>query len=192
MITNKKEFKKYLEADKKALGRTGKFPKYTDLVWKFEILLRKCEYLHNCKRHNIFYKPIYWFYRYKFFNLSVKCGFEIPLNAFGKGLSIAHRGNIVVNSGAKIGENCRIHVGVNIGTQVGLTNSAPIIGNNVYIAPGAKLFGEIEIADNIVIGANSVVNKSFTEKNIAIAGIPAKKISDKGTDTIKNILHIKN
>lgn len=34
--------------------------------------------------------------------------------------------------------------------------------------------------DNIAIGANAVVNKNFTEENIAIAGIPAKKISNNG------------
>lgn len=31
------------------------------------------------------------------------------------------------------------------------------IGNNVYIGPGAKLFGDI------VIGDNAVVNKSFPD-----------------------------
>jgi serine O-acetyltransferase len=61
---------------------------------------------------------------------------------------------------------------------------APQIGNNVYIGPGAKIFGEIVIADNIAIGANSVVNKSFYEKGISIAGVPAKKINTKGTDDI--------
>jgi len=46
-----------------------------------------------------------------------------------------------------------------------------------YINPNC--FGPI-IADGIVIGANSVVNKSFTEENITIAGVPAKKINNKG------------
>lgn len=55
------------------------------------------------------------------------------------------------------------------------------MGNNVYIGPGAKLFGRIEIADGIAIGANAVVNKSFLENNISIAGIPAKKIGNMGT-----------
>jgi serine O-acetyltransferase len=41
--------------------------------------------------------------------------------------------------------------------------------------PGAKIFGDIIIADNIAIGTNSVVNKSVYEKNISIAGILAKK-----------------
>jgi serine O-acetyltransferase len=60
----------------------------------------------------------------------------------------------------------------------------PKIGDNVYIGPGAKIFGDIEIADGIAIGANSVVNRSFTEPNIGIAGIPAKKINDKGSEKL--------
>ncbi len=71
---------------------------------------------------------------------------------------------------------------VSLGTQAGTTDRAPSIGNNAYIGPGAKIFGPIYIADGIAIGANSVVNKSFNESNITIAGIPAKKISDKGSE----------
>ncbi len=55
------------------------------------------------------------------------------------------------------------------------------IGNNVYIGPGARIFGDIEIADGIAIGANAVVNRSFLEPGITIAGVPARKISDKGS-----------
>ena len=58
------------------------------------------------------------------------------------------------------------------------------LGNNVYIGPGAKIFGDIKIADGIAIGANSVVNKSFTEPNIGIAGVPAQKINDKGSEKL--------
>ena len=118
--------------------------------------------------------------RYK--RLSVKLGFTIPANAFGPGLSIAHRGTIVVHGKARIGANCRIHVCVNIGAQAGDETAVPVLGNNIYIGPGAKIFGKIEIADGIAIGANAVVNKSFTEPNITIAGVPAKKIADKGSE----------
>lgn len=44
------------------------------------------------------------------------------------------------------------------------------------------MFGDIRIADGIVIGANSVVNTSFLEEGITIAGAPARKVSDKGFD----------
>lgn len=115
--------------------------------------------------------------------MSIHLGFTIPINIFGPGLCIAHRGTIVINKETRIGENCRIHACTNIGTGRGGI-SAPQIGNNVYIGPGAKIFGDITIADNIAIGANSVVNKSFFEKGISIAGVPAKKINNKGSDGI--------
>ncbi len=54
-------------------------------------------------------------------------------------------------------------------------NYAQIV-SNVYIGPGAKIFGKIIIADGVAIGANSVVNKSILEENVSVAGIPAKII----------------
>ena len=99
--------------------------------------------------------------------LGLLCGFSIGLNCFGKGLSISHIGTIVVNHEAKIGENCRLHVCTNIGT------GSPKIGNNVYIGPGAKIFGKIQVADGTQIGANAVVNKDFLEVNRTIVGVPA-------------------
>lgn len=180
MIENKDDLKRYLEADKRQLKRNRRKPQIDDLIWKYEILLRKCEYYRNCKK-NIIDKLIYKLYQYRRFRIGVMCNFSIPLNVVDEGLAIAHIGPIIINNQAKIGKNCRIHVGVNIGTKAGSPGMAPIIGDNIYIGPGAKLFGKIKIADNIAIGANSVVNKDFVEPGITIAGVPAKKISDKGS-----------
>lgn len=102
------------------------------------------------------------------------------MNCFGKGLSIAHLGPIIINGHAKVGENCRIHPQTCIGTAKGYSDMAPILGNNIYIAPGAKLYGKIILADDITVGANAVVNKSFEEKGVSIAGVPAKVIKRRG------------
>lgn len=45
---------------------------------------------------------------------------------------------------------------------------------------GATILGNVWIANGITIGANALVNKNFDEEKIAIAGVPAKKISDNG------------
>ena len=116
---------------------------------------------------NIFY------HRLKLRKILLHLGFSIPINVCGPGLSIAHYGSIIISSKAKIGRNCRIHSCVNIGASRG-KNGAPIIGNNVYIGPRAILFGDITIADNVSIGANATVNRSFTESNVVIAGTPAE------------------
>lgn len=118
---------------------------------------------------------------------SVRLGFSIPPNTFGPGLAIVHYGPIVVNGNARIGANCRTHVCVNIGGSGGLVDAqtarglAPVLGDNVYIGPGAKIYGPVNIADHCVIGANAVVNRSFLEPGRSIAGVPAKVISEKGS-----------
>ena len=61
---------------------------------------------------------------------------------------------------------------MNIGASGG-SDIAPVIGDNVYIGPGAILFGEILIADNVTIAANATVYKSFEIKNTTIGGTPA-------------------
>ncbi|MGI5990796.1 MAG: serine O-acetyltransferase [Methanosarcina sp.] len=180
IIKSKADYDFYIKADKFALGKNYKKPRLIgDDIWKFQRLLRKVEYYSNCKKSQI--SKLYLKYiLFRYYMMSVHLGFSIPINVFGPGLSIAHRGTIVVNKNAKVGENCRIHACTNIGSNRS-GDSAPQIGNNVYIGPGAKIFGDIIIADNIAIGANSVVNKSFYEKDISIAGVPAKKINTKGT-----------
>lgn len=169
MIQSKVDLKEYMEADRIHLGYKYKKPKIRDIVWQYEIYLRKCEYYNNVsggglhKIAGIYYKLIWNI-------LGLLCGFSIGLNCFEKGLSISHIGTIVVNHKARIGENCRLHVCVNIGT------GEPVIGNNVYIGPGAKIFGNIRIADGIKIGANAVVNKSFNQEGKTIVGVPAKYV----------------
>ncbi|MCD7894953.1 MAG: hypothetical protein LUG60_14855 [Erysipelotrichaceae bacterium] len=115
------------------------------------------------------------YFSFKKHYLGIKLGFTIPINVFGPGLNIHHYGYIVVNAHVRVGENCNIQQGVNIGQNYGKDN-CPIIGNNIYIGPGAKIFGKVTIADNIAIGANAVVTHSFYEEGITIAGCPAKKI----------------
>ncbi|WP_448105301.1 DapH/DapD/GlmU-related protein [Pedobacter panaciterrae] len=56
-----------------------------------------------------------------------------------------------------------------------ISKGAVIIGNNVWIGEGVIILPNVEIGDNCVIGANSVVTKSF-QKNSVIGGIPAKII----------------
>lgn len=182
MINSKDDLNYYLRQDHKALGiyDSQRYPRpFYDEVWKFQIALRKSEYAVNCRR-GLIYTPYRLIRKLIFHKWSVRCGFSIPMNVFGPGLSIAHYGTIVVNANAKIGKNCRIQEGVNIGTSGG--DKAPTIGNNVFIGTGAKIIGDVVLGDNIAIGAGAVVVQSFIENGITIAGIPAKKISDNGSE----------
>jgi serine O-acetyltransferase len=182
MIKSKNEYHFYLEADKIALQIVNNWKNFLFYdTWRFEKLLRKYEYYLNCKKSKIWLPYIYYL-KYKHYRIGKKLGFTIPPNVFGPGLSIPHFGTIIVNSAVKVGENCRIHNCVHLATQCGETK-CPTIGNNVFIGPGVVIIGDIFIADDIIIGANSFVNKSFYEKGITIAGSPAKKVSDKGFET---------
>ncbi|MDA8136956.1 MAG: hypothetical protein M0T82_20250 [Desulfobacteraceae bacterium] len=42
------------------------------------------------------------------------------------------------------------------------------IGNNVYIGPGAKIFGKITIGNNVKIGANAVVYKDVPDNSLVV------------------------
>lgn len=191
MITSKSEYLYYLEADRIANG----VPKRESLInrikviilpnyiWKFQKTLRKLEYIRNCKK-GVFGKIQLFFFTMRYRRLSYKLGFSIPYNVFGPGLSIAHYGTIVINRATRIGANCRIHTSVNIGTEAGYGGKAPKIGDNCYIGPGSQIYGAIELGNNIAIGANSVVNKSFKMNDITLAGVPAKVIGEGGSKGI--------
>lgn len=162
-----------LQSDASALKRPRLRPHFFgDECWKFQWHLRHTEYYN--RQRGLLSKLRFAWHRYRLHRYSVLLGFSIPLYSFGPGLQIVHRGTIVVNDKAKIGKDCRIHVDVNIGEVNG---QAPVIGNNVYIGPGVKIFGDIVLADDIIIGANAVVNKSFVTPGVTIAGVPAKVIS---------------
>ena len=79
-----------------------------------------------------------------------------------------------MNHKARIGRNCVLNVCVNIGNNGEDYEHAPRLGDGCFIGPGAKLFGNIVIGNNVKIGANAVVNHSFPEGNCTLVGVPAK------------------
>ncbi|MDD3415812.1 MAG: serine acetyltransferase [Lachnospiraceae bacterium] len=183
MIQSKQDYLFYLEADKIALGEKRTRPHIisiweADIIWKFQRLLRKVEYLHNCKSSGLNYLYYKW-EQYHLFKLQVKYGLNIPINFFGPGMSIAHLGPCVINGFARIGKNCRIHPFTTIGID-GRSSKVASIGDNVYLSNGCKIIGNVNICDNVVIGAGAVVVKDIVEENTVCGGIPAKVISHSG------------
>ena len=126
MILTKADLLEYINADAKASGRTSVKAKFWgDDIWKFCITLRKSEYYANKKGFSRYISlPLRLFYKMQFHNRSLRLGFSIPINVFGKGLAIVHYGTIVVAKSARIGENCRIHEGVTIGATNGSGQAA--------------------------------------------------------------------
>lgn len=195
LIKSKADLNYYIESDLKSLNcypltvkmRLGGI--LCPEIWKYQILLRKMEYRYNCKRNNILQRIVFSIARRRFTNYGYKFGFSIPFNVFGPGLCIFHVGTLIVNPYCRVGSNCRVHAGVNIGNSSNLNgnwvpDNVPMIGNNVYIGPGAKIYGKITIGDNVAIGANAVVNKDVP-CCVTVAGVPARVISNKPS----NVLH---
>ena len=92
-------------------------------------------------------------------------GIELPRAArIGPGLYIGHFGGITISRDARIGSNCNLSQNVTIGVAgTGVKRGAPTIGDNVYIAPGARIFGRIRVGNNVQIGANAVVHADIPD-----------------------------
>lgn len=121
-------------------------------------------------------------YRFQLQRLSVLTGLSIPPGVFGPELYIAHYGSIVINSGVRVGARCQIHSATNIG--VGADGRVPVIGDDVYIGPGAVLYGGIQVGSGSAIGANAVVNADVPA-GTTVAGVPAKVISRRGSASLR-------
>ena len=116
------------------------------------------------------------YYRYK---LGISISYRTSIES---GFYIGHFGTIIVSPYVKIGKNCNISHGVTLGrTNRGKNAGAPTLGDNIYIGPGAKIIGAINIGNNVAIGANCVVTKDIPD-NAVVVGVPGKVISWHGTE----------
>lgn len=114
--------------------------------------------------------------------IEVTTGISIPASAkIGHSFYIGHFGGIILNANTIIGTNCNLSQGVTIGVSgQGENRGVPTIGNDVYIGANAVLAGKINIGNNVLIGACSLVNTTV-EDNAVMLGVPAIKISEKGS-----------
>jgi serine O-acetyltransferase len=114
--------------------------------------------------------------------VKIMWGIELPRSVtIGPGLYIGHFGGITVAPGVSIGRNCNISQHVTIGLSgKGEKAGVPTIGDNVYLAPGAKVFGKISIGNNVKIGANAVIYKDIPDNAIVVLDPGFKIVSYKG------------
>ena len=179
MISSKNEYELFLRADSVANKFEIMPMKWINIRFRDLRCLRRYEYVVNCK-------PTLFIVRKQLLRLilsqlSVKSGIQIPINTFGKGLYLPYHGTIVVNETARFGDFCVVQAGVNVSANV-------CGGNHIYFGTGCKIMKNVEIADDVIIGANAVVTKSVFEQNIVVAGIPAKKINNNGYRDRKNAI----
>lgn len=180
-IQTKAELKEWLALETAPFPKHGKYWFFNLLMIgenailrKHQILLRRTEYYIN-SGHTLMAK----LYKVRLLQFQRKYGTHVPPNTFGKGLRIMHAGEMHINDQARAGENCVIHVLTSLAAG-GITYKVPRLGNGVVLFMGAIVCGDTYIADNVVIGANSVVSKSVYEENVTVAGNPAQIVSHKG------------
>lgn len=154
---------------------------------KYAFLLRLCRFF-MLARPRALAAPFYVISRIVLKHYEYKFHIAIaPTTQIGAGLYIGHFGDIWVNPQAIIGANCNISQGVTIGqASRGKRKGYPVIGDNVFIGPGAKIIGRVQIGDNVAIGANCVVTRDIPN-NAVVVGVPGRVISFAGsTDYIIN------
>ena len=151
------------------------------MAWKYTYQMRKTSYYYFKRNKNLIYGLLYIVNSRKFNILGRKLGIESGENVFGKGLKIFHTQGIVINGNARVGDNCRLYGNNCIGNDA-ISNKCPRLGNNIKVCVGAKIIGDVELADGIVVAAGAVVTKSFHEKNVILAGIPATVVGHLAED----------
>lgn len=189
-ISSKDEFKYFLSKD---IERRGGKPRFVDYilhnewwyVYHFLYHLRCLELYTNVVPTNPLKKTLYklfryyHFYRYK--HLSFKLHIIIYPNTCGPGLKISHCGDFThIAKYCSLGENCEILPGVVFGKKDNNSNKS-VVGNNCFIGLGARILGTVNIGNNVVIGANSVVTKDIPD-NTVVGGVPAKIIKQNNNE----------
>ena len=179
-IRSKADLKEWLDYELQKYG-PSRLPDFlclseTSILRRHAVLLRKTEYYTNTG--NWLLKNVYHLMLRRIQN---RYGIHVPINCCAKGLRIVHVGPILINSSAVVGSNCTFHINTGL-VAGGTTHAAPKLSDDVVVGFGAVVLGDVCVAKGVAIGANAVVNKSIEEEYIAVAGVPAKKVSNNGSN----------
>jgi serine O-acetyltransferase len=128
-------------------------------------LYRAGNWLH---RHRVPVLPkVCYFLNFLIFNSSVP-----PSCSIGAGSRFAYGGiGVVIHADCRIGKGVLIGQNITMGGSFG--SGVPTVGDNVFIAPGVRIIGEVRVGSNVVLGANAVVVDDIPDNCIA-AGVPAR------------------
>jgi UDP-3-O-[3-hydroxymyristoyl] glucosamine N-acyltransferase len=98
-------------------------------------------------------------------NISIVRGSLSENTVIGDGTVIAH--------GSMIGHGAQIGRLVHFANNVSLAGNARI-GDRVFLGSSCVVSSNVSVEEGCIVGAGSVVTKSFSEKNTTIAGVPAQ------------------
>lgn len=184
IIKTKKDLKFYLHEDAKVNNIAHCYLKYIiGLIYGLERAhafryLKTMRYLeYHANNDGIYHRIMALYYKVKKARLSMKYNLYITPNTCGYGLKIVHifGGGQILNV-SKVGNYCTFNTGVVLGNNN--SSASPILGNNVSVGVGAKVFGGITIGNNVFVAPNAVVIKDVPDNTI-VGGVPAKIIKTK-------------
>ncbi|WP_157841058.1 serine O-acetyltransferase [Neotamlana nanhaiensis] len=96
------------------------------------------------------------------------------------GVIIIHGVGLVIGKGVEVKKGTIIYHQVTLGEKgSGVNDGYPQIGNNVILGSGAKLFGDIHIGNNSVVGPNVVLTRSLEDSKLVKFGFSSYEIKDK-------------
>lgn len=176
-IRGPREYGDFLAAYLQAHGLTHLRPwhRSTKPIRGFPRVLGRVEYLSAADRP--LQRLHFAFQRVQLARAPVRLGVSGPPSVFGRGLSVAHYGSMVVNDRARVGKLFRIHAGSNIGVSGG---QVPVIEDRVYIGSGGVVYGAARMGDDIAIGADALVGWDVPN-GVTAAGVPARVSSGTGS-----------
>ncbi len=119
-------------------------------------------------------------------------GIEIhPAARIGRRFFIDHGEGVVIGETTIIGDDVLLYQQVTLGgTGKDLGKRHPTVGNHVIIGAGAKVLGDIIIADYVRIGAGSVVIEDVPS-NSTVVGVPGRIVQRATVDEDGNLMHNK-
>jgi serine O-acetyltransferase len=137
----------------------------------------------------LFHRVSNWLYRHKWYIPArlvsqfarFATGIEIhPGATIGKRLFIDHGLGVVIGETAEIGDDVLLYQGVTLGGTGNMRGKRhPTVGNRVVVGTGASVLGNIRLADDVKVGAGSVVVHSVPE-GATVIGIPGRVVKARG------------
>ncbi len=119
-------------------------------------------------------------------------GIEIhPAAQIGRRFFIDHGEGVVIGETTIIGDDVLVYQQVTLGgTGKDFGKRHPTVGNHVIIGAGAKVLGDIIIADHVRIGAGSVVIEDVPSHS-TVVGVPGRIVQRATVDEDGNLMHNK-
>lgn len=191
MITSKKELASWIAADYAAFQMQHPVAARFTYGENWELFsymrnLRHLEYYTNKPRKMPWDKLMKAYYWLRHRRNIKKTMIHIAPNCVGPGLHLVHRGfrRLGDDSYMHIGNNCTCLPNVLFGKKSpDVREEGFWIGDNCYIGTGSTILGPIHIGDNVTIAAGAVVLKDVPD-NCIVAGVPAKVVKIKSTQTV--------